>query len=1268
MADGPAIPDELLVARDEGRLIFFCGAGVSRARAGLSDFFGLAQQVIEELGVGSDSPVRRIIEVARQTNSMGMTDLISADRVFAQLESEFLSTDIQAAVAKALKPTSTTDLSAHRLVLDLARWPDGKVRLVTTNFDRLFESCDNRVRSWKPPSLPSPQQYEDFDGVIHLHGRVDDAYTGADGGGFVLSSGEFGRAYLSDAWATQFIRSILDKYLVVFLGYTADDPPVQYLLQALNRSVESRQGLYAFQSGTTNEAQSRWLHKGVQPIPYDGSENHKALWDTFAEWAVRARNPDAWYENVIALARQGPQPLKPHERGQVAHIVSTLEGVKKFSASTDPPPAEWLCVLDPSVRYSKPGRVWSLNGQGPYFDPFAAYGLDSDPVPPKTDPDDYLAKREVPENVWDCFAATRMDRQNLDENSFPAFRNHWATHVPRLPARLARLGTWIVKVCNDPAAVWWTAGQTGLHPDIQSDIRFQLERTQATYSPEMRKAWHYLLEALESPKNTIDYRWFELKSSIKVDGWTNAIVRQLAQIYRPRLTAKRPWSRPKPPVPGSEVSIRDVVELDVEYPKINSDIQIADEYIGSVVREFRKNLEHAVCLEEELGGQGLSLLPPIEPDPNLAETASGRGHGIAGSLLFYVGLFRKLVEKDTKAAKQECLAWRIDDETAFAALRIWASGDHRIFSSEEAGTILCSLNDHVFWHSKRQRDLLLILAKRWSNFPGVVKTTLSNRLLDGPPKWDEEQDGEYEERRAWSSLNRIEWLHSRGCEFDFDITAERLKLRKRATRWQPEYAEKTADSMEMRGGRVRTDTEHKTLLDVPLAEVLDKAKELSGRTHEMLVENNPFAGLASNRPVRAFSALTISGKNGEYPTWAWRTFLNSEARKSDKPKLSALIAERAARLPPPVLVEIFYSVCDWLLTSSGVLLKHFPMQFERLWTKLISELRVHPEIATSSIVRGNKEPDWPMEGLNSPVGKLAQVLMNDPAKDVTQNSNGLPIQWGCRASELLSLQGDRRRHALVIFAHNLNWFFARDRQWTEEHLLSAISSEDENAFWAGFFWGSQVPNRELFIRLKPQLLNLAINNALADYEYSEVLAGILLAGWTTLDVKTGERYVTNSQMRDVLIAADDDFRSNILWRLERLSEAEEDRDNHAKQLSVFLDEVWPRQKSVKTPRMTARLCNLAFADSSAFPQRVNEILPLVTKIDQTTRHELVRLEDAKVSQYPDEVVALLSAILPENAAIWPYGIESTLETIQVSKSSLARDPRLIELMRRWNAR
>jgi hypothetical protein len=35
---GVNIPDELLRAQDEGRVVFFCGAGVSLAKASLPDF------------------------------------------------------------------------------------------------------------------------------------------------------------------------------------------------------------------------------------------------------------------------------------------------------------------------------------------------------------------------------------------------------------------------------------------------------------------------------------------------------------------------------------------------------------------------------------------------------------------------------------------------------------------------------------------------------------------------------------------------------------------------------------------------------------------------------------------------------------------------------------------------------------------------------------------------------------------------------------------------------------------------------------------------------------------------------------------------------------------------------------------------------------------------------------------------------------------------------------------------------------------------------
>ncbi len=64
--NGPSIPDELLNARDEGRVVFICGAGVSLAKAGLPDFFGLTEAVIRELGVPRYSDACRVFEKAQE--------------------------------------------------------------------------------------------------------------------------------------------------------------------------------------------------------------------------------------------------------------------------------------------------------------------------------------------------------------------------------------------------------------------------------------------------------------------------------------------------------------------------------------------------------------------------------------------------------------------------------------------------------------------------------------------------------------------------------------------------------------------------------------------------------------------------------------------------------------------------------------------------------------------------------------------------------------------------------------------------------------------------------------------------------------------------------------------------------------------------------------------------------------------------------------------------------------------------------------------------
>jgi hypothetical protein len=1064
-------------------------------------------------------------------------------------------------------------------------------------------------------------------------------------------------------------------YFVVFVGYTADDPPVQYLLEALNRSLGSRDGVYAFQSGSTSDAQSRWLHKGVQAIAYEEAEGHKALWDTLAAWAIRAQNPEVWYESAIALARKGPESLLPHERGQVAHVVSTLEGMRRFLASDEPPPADWLCVFDPSIRYSTPGCLGGFSEAGPYFDPFDAYGLDSDPVPPKVAPDDTSTKREVPSNVWDSFAPTRLDRQNLRDHHFAALRGHLAVNVSGLPARLGQVGAWIGKVSNQAVAVWWASGQGGLHPDIQAQIRFGLERAKMTSSPEIRKAWRYLFEAWERPRTDYDRGWYELKASIDLDGWTNAAVRELALIYRPYLTAERPFGcGPKPPENRGDVSLRDMVRLGVKYPDLDSEVQPPDEYVASAVREFRKNLEHAVSLETELGRDGSHNLCPIEPDPDIEGEFSERAYGISRTVLFYVSLFKTLIDKDPGAAKQEYLAWRIDDETIFARLRIWVCGDPRLLSGVEAGHLLCGLNDRVFWDYYHQRDLLLVLAKRWPDFSPAVRTELGRKLLDGPSPRKEEEDAEYTERRAGASLNRIHWLRSRGCEFDFDVNMETARLRELAPKWEPRYAEHVAESMEARSGMVETDTDHAALLTVPLAEVLEKAAELSGRTHEMFVERDPFGGLASQRPIRAFTALTYAAKRNDYPAWAWRTFLYAKARKSDKPRFAALIAEWLSRFPPSTLAEIMYPVSEWLLMSSAVLLQKFPTSFEHVWAKVISVLWANPDCAKSSVIRGSREPEWATAALNSPVGKLAQALMHDPQKDGLEVGKGFPLPWLRRVDELLSLEEVLRRHALVMFAFNLNWFFAVDPGWTQKQIMAVLDEEgdDQSAVWAGFFWASSTPpSWPLYLALKPRLLRLTTRQSIIQRRHTEVLAALLLVGWGSMDSATGEQYVTDAEMRAALVNADDDFRSRTLWQLQRWSSKRQEADrNWRAKVPVFLSEVWPRQIKAKSPRITARLLDLAFSDVTTFAEITDIILPLVTETDREHLwlSNRMKSEGNVIDKFPEKMLMLLSAILPENVEVWPYDVENLLDRIGIADPSLVKDPRLVELKRRWNAR
>ena len=264
---------------------------------------------------------------------------------------------------------------------------------------------------------------------------------------------------------------------------------------------------------------------------------------------------------------------------------------------------------------------------------------------------------------------------------------------------------------------------------------------------------------------------------------------------------------------NSDANVRQLVRVDVKYPEFHEPLTIPDEWVGLAVRELRKNLELAVLLERDTGGSGLHSLPPIEPDPDLAGETTERTFGLSShKSLRYADLMQRLIDLDIGAARHEYRAWWDDENTVFARLRIWSGGQRQLVSNAEVGRLVMQLEDEVFWNASHQRDLLLMLKKRWNDLSATVIKKLGKRLLRGPPKWNDEEEQHHQARRAHNALTRMSWLRNHGAAFSFDVDVELSRLRAFAPDWRPEFADEAVGSLESRSGSITVDTDFSGLL------------------------------------------------------------------------------------------------------------------------------------------------------------------------------------------------------------------------------------------------------------------------------------------------------------------------------------------------------------------------------------------------------------------------------------------------------------------------
>ena len=320
---GIDFPAEMLSALRDSELVVFAGAGVSMGEpASLPDFDLLARKIARGTGKipDHDEPV---------------------DRFLGNLQQGGIN--VHARAAQVLELNSRGEVpqpnSLHKDILRLFS-DSSRVRIVTTNFDQLFEiaSTDRFTPPPEPFRAPALPLGREFSGIVHVHGSVTHPAS------MVLTDADFGGAYLTDAWATRFLLELFQSFPVLFVGYSHQDRIMHYLSRALALPARDSRPRFALVKDDDTEIK-RWQGFGIRPIVYPKSpgDDHAGLYEGVHALANHATlGVLGWQHRIGNLARQLP-PINEEDADLIDEALKDRTRTRFFTrVATNPQWIDWL--------------------------------------------------------------------------------------------------------------------------------------------------------------------------------------------------------------------------------------------------------------------------------------------------------------------------------------------------------------------------------------------------------------------------------------------------------------------------------------------------------------------------------------------------------------------------------------------------------------------------------------------------------------------------------------------------------------------------------------------------------------------------------------------------------------------------------------------------------------------------------------------------------------------------------------------------------------
>lgn len=1192
ISKGPDVPEQLIQDHEDGNVVFFCGAGVSFA-AGFKDYKWLTNAVYDDIGVSKSATAQVEISRGRYDLALGILELEIHSR-------ERVRQSVWKLLTLGRQPKAS-EIQLHQSLLTLAKEPSGHTRIVTTNFDRLFLAGSENPPFYVAPTLPVARRSH-WNGIVHLHGLLPPSLDDTEKlNNLVLSSGDFGLAYLVDRWASRFVSELFREYVVCFIGYSIGDPVLRYMLDAMSADMlrgEHSRKPYAFAGYGRDPEKERelWFAKGVTPIPYSQAQKHKALSDTMARWAGLYRDGLGGKRAVVEL-EAGP-PSQVADDGQVGRMIWALtdpsgKPAEAFAQMEPAPPIGWLSVL--------------------------------------------TEKRLIPGLL--------------------------STDDLRNP-RLFQLARWMVRHLAEPDLMLWVAANGGICHSIFRDLAVRKLQNSNLPEP-VERIWRLICSgATDTKSDFTDMQMAEGVVNGGVwDSALTQIVSRL-YIPRVQLHSAAAWKDFRRKInkawgveeSGDQPSIRDFVDFSIVLRENASrcrqllnrikQSQQWDEAAVDLLPEFTGCLQNAMAIITYLDkGTKLRTLTHIDRKC-IAESEANHNFEDWSVLVDACrDAFIKVEMFDRKRAIAEYTRWSGIRYPLFRRLCIYFGYAVQSIPAELVLNDVLSDQGFWLWTAEAECEVLRLLSVLPKRLTRRQQDRLLGAILDGPPK------ELFLSNPGPEILNRVreEMILTRLIYYSKSAALADTKIKEALQELKEKYPEISAEGKEepivgvtATGGGFPGTINHLPHDAKALANALD------GRSYEAnFLERDDWQELCKSKTGTAIESLKILAKTKRWPARAWGEAFYIFADKTIAQASWEGLHEILLEAHDAFLMEVSDAISWWMEELVEVIQDSGGEE----WLLLLDRLLKINEFTTL-----DKDGEILTSALNQTVGRLAKGLINywylsNPKKDA-----GIIPAVRDRLESVLSKDPNRWPAARLVIASHLEQLYVVDPLWVRERLLHKFDWTSHNAE-TPFLWRAYLTFPRTNDGLAKEMLPMIFDAA---HHYSQL--GNEMEGYTTLltsiAVFLGAPFKSRrfaEQYRQAFEALPADGIGDAARELCRIFDSTEKKvEFWMNRGGPVIDRVWPKQANKRSEKEANAFAWICFKSGGVFGEVYKSLEPLMQQ-----PHQMFHVKEFAGSvaphKFPLESVKFmdkLTATLSVDVQVYSKDIKTVLDRAIETKPDL----------------